>query len=203
FPGPRSEIAGASLANVRITDDGFRFQLTLEAGYQVTGNDLLGVAGLTPGEYVVEYRNDAFTVAPLTPPEMSLQVKRLSEDVAALPLQVVVTNDGTGDAPGLVLVAEAKNSDGVVTELTREPVDALSGETAHVLLDVPNSHNSSRLTIRLENAEGGVIAAEMMGLAGEKEIEGEAIYSLEQKPVLIPVLVGFAVLLATATALAV
>jgi hypothetical protein len=134
---------------------------------------------------------------------MSLQVKRLSEDVAALPLQVVVTNDGTGDAPGLVLVAEAKNSDGVVTELTREPVDALSGETAHVLLDVPNSHNSSRLTIRLENAEGGVIAAEMMGLAGEKEIEGEAIYSLEQKPVLIPVLVGFAVLLATATALAV
>ena len=82
-------------------------------------------------------------------------------------------------------------------------MDALSGETAHVLLDVPNSHNSSRLTIRLENAEGGVIAAEMMGLAGEKEIEGEAIYSLEQKPVLIPVLVGFAVLLATATALAV
>ncbi len=30
FPGPRSEIAGAAAANVRITDGGFRFEMTLE-----------------------------------------------------------------------------------------------------------------------------------------------------------------------------
>lgn len=204
FPGPRSEVKGASLTNLRITDDGFRFELALEADYRATGNDPLGVAGLAPGEYVVEYRNDAFTIAPLTPPALSLQVKQLSEDVAALPLQVVVTNNGVGDASDLVLVAEGVDRDGAVTELTREPVDALAGQTARVLLAMPNSRHISRLTIRLEDAEGGVmITTVTTGLEGQEEIGADAIYDLAQVLVLMPVLGGFAVLIAIAAVLAV
>ena len=204
FPGPRSEIVGGALQGLRIVDDGFRFELRLEAGYRATGNDLIGVAELAPGEYVVEYRNDAFTIIPLGLPELSLEVKRFSEDVAALPLQAVVTNNGVGDAFDLVLVAEGVDRDGAVTELTREPVDALAGQTARVLLTMPNSRHISRLTIRLEDAEGGVMAAaETTGLATVKEIEGGVIYRLNQAPVLIPVLAGFGALLAAALLLAV
>jgi hypothetical protein len=80
---PVTEIKGAFLEDFRLTDDGFRFVLNLQAGYQVlTDTNGLGVAGLPAGAYLVTY-GSGFHVQPLTPPHIILLPGDLSLDPPA------------------------------------------------------------------------------------------------------------------------
>lgn len=200
FPGSRSDISGATLAHVRATADGFRFQLTLRSGYRVAGPDLLGLDGLPAGEYVVENHAGAFTVAPLLPAKVSLSVARPAELGAAAPARIVVENTGSADAPGLTLIVEVVLSDGSVMELVRDPVDALAGQATPVLIRIPYSvgHNAG-LHTRLEDAEGQVVTVlDPLPLAVPPPANPEGVFGIGRTPTLIPVVGLFAAAIALA-----
>ncbi len=205
FPGPRTEIIGARLAHVRPTGDGFRFELWLKPGYRATGVDLLGLAGLAPGEYLVEYRGDAFSVTPLLPAQLSLEARQLAGDDVTAPFQITIRNTGLADAPRLMLVAEATTSDGELVELTRTPVDALAGEAAQVLIGIPSTVAAgTAIRTRLESGDGQVrVVGAPTALARRHTDPGNAVFSIVQTPLLLPVVGLFAALLVGATLLAI
>jgi hypothetical protein len=204
FPGTRSEIAGASVANVRRTGDGFRFELVLEPGYQASGPNLLELAGLVPGKYLVENHDGAFTVTLLRPPQLALEVRQAAGDEGMARAQVSVRNLGTADAPDLTLVAEAVNSSGAIVELAREPVDALAGETVQVLIDSPTTAaTGSVLNARLEDATGLIVAISgPTPLVAADIANNETVFSIAQAPVLLPVIGLFSAFVALAAVLA-
>lgn len=71
FPGERAEIIGAMLANVRPIEGGFRFELSLEPGFQYNGTVGPDLLGLAPGNYAVTYQN-GFSIEPLIPPTVEV-----------------------------------------------------------------------------------------------------------------------------------
>lgn len=155
FPGPRAEIAGASLANLRPTDGGFRFELTLSPGFVVSGPDLPGLAGLPPGDYLVERRDGAFHVRPLTPPVLALaappagpllespeihQTARLTLDLA---------NSGRQDAARVVVSAAATDPDGARMPIAEREIAVASGATRRVAFDwIPAAAGPHALAVR-------------------------------------------------------
>ena len=192
------------MANIRIINDGFRFELILEPGYQISGSDLLGLANLVPGAYAVEKSGGTLTVAPLVPAELNLDVRQFAMSGGTTATQVTVHNAGTADAPGLMLVADTVDEGGTVLELTHKPVDALAEETKEVLLDIPAfATGAAMLRVRLVDAEGRVVAAtELTGTANPSG-NPDAILSIGRVPALIPVVALFATLLAAAAVLAI
>lgn len=204
FSGPRSEIANASAANVRIIEDGFRFELTLAPGYQVNGPDLLGVAGLTPGKYVVESRDGAFMVTPQTPAQLSLAVRQATVGGAPSPLQITVANSGGADMRDLTLVVETQDASGKPVELARTTVQALAGQSTQVRVDLPSTlATGATLRVRQEDSQGQVVArGEWAPLVGSSTPPRAAITSPNQVPILAPVAVLFAVFVGMGAALA-
>lgn len=202
FSGARLHIAGASATHVRLSDAGFRFELYLEPGFRLTGNDLLAVGGLSPADYVVEYDNDTFVVTPLIPAQLILDVHPDTSNRSGSPLQVAIINAGSGDATGLTLVAEAQGNSGMAAELARMPVQALAGQTTRVLLDVPStSVTVETLRIRLEDHQGRELAVSHWAPQGEPIASRRAFAAgLGENPFLLP-LIGLLAVLAAMTAL--
>lgn len=202
FPGPRSEVKGASLANLRIIDDGFRFELSLEPGFVVAGPDLIGLAAAEPGDYLVENRGGVFSLKPLAPAQLTIDLRQLA---AGAPVQVTVGNSGMADVNGLFLVVETPGSDDTPNELLNQPIDALAGETTEALVTIPsNTPAGSTLAVRLEDATGMVVAeAAPLPLPGAPSAGRVGVFDIGRAPVLWPVVGAFATLLAAAGLMAV
>lgn len=204
FPGSRSDVSGASLANVRITEDGFRFELTLEPDYRATGPDLLGLEGLAPGKYLIETQDGAFLVAPLSPAQLSLTMRQTAQDSTVASAQVTVDNMGSADASDLSLVVQAEIDSGRIVELTRQPLKALAGETTQALVDVPSTlATGGALRAWLEDGQGQVVAAgESTPLSGPDRSYRSAILGINKVPVFLPIAVLFAAFLGLGAVLA-
>ena len=180
FSGPRSTIAGATLANLRFVRSAYRFELTLAPGFTVTGQDLLGVAHLAPGQYLVENAGNGFTARPLTPARISLVVTRPSRGNPAASVWVTVGNSGLADASSLILSIEVSDSQGDNYEIYRKVVDGLAGQTTRVLAPVPAAlTEGSALRLQLQDAKGSILAmttiqdeAVPLSLALERRILG-------------------------------
>lgn len=204
LPGTVMEIHGAEVTGYRPTSQGgFRFVLELRPGYQVSGSDLLGLNGVAPGRYVVENHDGAFTVAPLSPAQLNLDLRQPASNTIPQ-VQVAVGNTGLDDAPNLTLVVEAQSDDGSIVELSRTPVQALAGETAQVRVDVPSSLAAgSALRGRLEDDQGSVMATgAWTSLSKPEPLYRAAIFGLDKAPLLLPVIGLFAAFVATAGLLA-
>lgn len=202
FPGPRSEVKGASLDNLRIIDDGFRFELSLEPDFVVAGPDLIGLAAAESGDYLVENRGGVFSLNPLAPAQLTIDLR---QPAAGAPVQVTVGNSGMADVNGLFLVVETPGSDDTPNELLNQPVDALAGETTEALVTITsNTPAGSALTARLEDATGTVVAeAAPLPLTGAPPAGRVGVFDIGRAPVLWPVVGAFAVLLAAAGLMAV
>lgn len=204
FPGPRNEITGASVNNVRIIDGGFRFELILEPGYRISGPDLLGLTNLAPGAYSVENNADTFAVAALVPPELNLDIRQFAVSGGPAANQVTVSNASLADASGLMLVVDTVDENGTAFELTRKSVDALAKETEEVLLDIPASAaGTATMRVRLEDAKGQVVAATDLTDTANPSGNPDGILSIGQVPVLIPVAALFAIVLAGTAVMAI
>lgn len=125
--GLESEIMqlSLSLAGVPAYQDGrYRFELFLGPGYQVSGRDELGLAGLPPGRYSVSYDGRSFRVEPLTPPRLSLSLTARPDDPLApgrlYHLDLAATNRGLQASPDLQLVVRSECA-GQGRELLRRP----------------------------------------------------------------------------------
>jgi hypothetical protein len=201
FDGPETRVSGATLADFRQTAAGFRFRLTLAPGYGVNGPDLLGLAGLAPGEYLVENRRGAFSVAPLASAQPALEVRQPDPNA---PARVAIANSGGTDLLDLELVVEATTADGTVVELLRQPAEALAGETAGALVDIPTALAAgSPIVARLEDAGGRtVVQSASMPAPGAPPADRAAVFTLERAPVLVPVVSLFGIILVLAALLA-
>ena len=205
FPGPRNEVTGVTLTNVHINSDGFRFELTLHPGYQITGPDLMALDNLAAGEYLVENYDGVFAVSRLVPAQLSLALRQSAEGDAVTRAQFTIRNTGTADARGLTLVADLVGSDGVAIELARESVEVLAEVEVQVLIDIPSTvKNYVGLRARLEDSAGHVLAElEPTPLASPPAASRSAIFGIGQAPILLPVVGLFAALLVLAAFLAI
>jgi len=104
FGGPATEIAGAELDDFRLTEDGFRFVLELQPGFQVIDDtNRLDVNDLTDGSYLVTH-NGEFQVRPLTAPHLIVPQgaiatePRYPQQGGWSTIRVVVFNSGLQDA---------------------------------------------------------------------------------------------------------
>lgn len=153
-----STLLNSRVRSLRLTRGGFRFVLEIDADYQVTGQDLLGLGSLSTGQYAVENAGGAFSVSPLTAAQIRLSMRKFAGSGADDLEQIVIDNAGLTDAAGSMLVVEAPGRGGVL-ELLRVPVDAWAGQRTHVLLAVPATvAERTALRIYLEDSAGAMLA---------------------------------------------
>lgn len=189
FSGPRMDMVGASIANVRFLDDGFRFELTLTSDYQTYSDDLLGIAGLAAGDYLVVHRQGEFAISPLVSAILSLDMQPLEESETTTTIQIKVQNRSTADAPALMLVAETVAEGETMVELSRVPVDALAGESVQLLLNIPpEASGAVTLRLRLEDTAGQTVATAEQTRLVDSARDHDAIFSIWQVPILLLVL---------------
>jgi hypothetical protein len=112
FVGPTTEVQGASIRDLRVTSQGLRFVLELQAGFSVP-LDQEGLASLldAPGAYVVTYDGKAWSARSSTP--VSLRISGLqanTQDSALTALgwntaEAIIRNDGLEDSHNLLVCA--------------------------------------------------------------------------------------------------
>lgn len=136
FGEPFAAVNGLSIRDFRMVDDGFRFILSLADGFEVSGEDVLGVVGLAPGEYAVTY-DSTFHVQPLTPAAIRAEVIRREIDglhvqFGSHNLRVVVRNEGLEDASHVRVRASMVEPEGEELLSEIKILTVLAGETAAV-----------------------------------------------------------------------
>ena len=170
FPGRQSRLVGATLRDYRPTESGFRFVLALAPGYQILGEDVLGVAELAPDEYLVEY-DGVFRLTKVTPPQLSLEAllpaAPESGELTQL-LKVLVHNDGLADAAELVLVGEVFNHTGVSRQVIRQSVAVPAGQAVPLTLAWSPLGDDSEIHLRLEDGEENLLAETSQAVAGRR-----------------------------------
>ena len=190
FPGQRSEISGASISNVRITEDGFRFELFVELGYRTSGSDIIGIDDLPPGNYIVEYDNNHFSYETAEPVQLEVNIdgKIGSEGVSAAPLFVRINNPSNRDLFGMKVVF-SKDLEGLETGISSHSIDILSGEEVRVLVDENvGGPEISTINIYLEDEFGNEVAAEVTVTTNiNDDLEFDKIFSLAKLIYLIPI----------------
>jgi len=138
FDGPTSKIQNAELRDFRLTGDGFRFVLNLQAGYKLDGPDLLNIQDWHPGEYVVEYDGSQFTVQPLSPAVLLIEQLGLAsqgdtvQTLTWTTLQALVVNRGLEDKQNLLLCAYLEGPMGG-REILTSTLTFLPGEGSQVV----------------------------------------------------------------------
>jgi len=118
FQGPTTHIAGAMLTDFRLTEDGFRFVLDLQPGFQVIDDtNRLDVNDLTDGSYLVTYDGE-FQVQPLTPPQLIVPQGGIASEPLSpqqgdwATIRVVVFNSGLQDATSVPIAVYAVRAEG-------------------------------------------------------------------------------------------
>jgi hypothetical protein len=108
FNGPAARIQGATLRDFRLTENGFRFVLELRRGFRWDSElSIIGASNLTPGTYLVQSSGESLSIAPLTPPFLSIRGNRLefeTQEITELnPVRVSATieNQGLQDVKSL------------------------------------------------------------------------------------------------------
>ncbi|MBN1886770.1 MAG: hypothetical protein JW850_02225 [Thermoflexales bacterium] len=177
FPGPETEIEGASVEDFRVTEAGFRFVLDLQPGFQVP-TDILGldVAGLSPGAYLVTYGSD-WQIRPLTPPHITLPPGAISLDppapreMAWAALKATLYNDGLQDVQSVVVRMYVARAGDRRLLLDKRQVSILGeGKQEAVYKWFPNE--PGKWTVWLEvDAENTVPAIEGEGAVARLDVE--------------------------------
>ncbi len=135
FPGDTLLATEGRLQDMRATEDGFRFVLTIEDGDEVA-NDLTGQT-LTPGDYLVTHDGDGdFRIEELTPPEpvVDLQVMPMVQWQPGK-IQVRTGNTGLADLYDATFSITPVTSDGIEGEPFATTIDFLAGEENVTTLD--------------------------------------------------------------------
>lgn len=126
-----STIKGATLRDFRLTKQGYRFILKLNNEFHLFGADMMGVIGLTPGEYVVTY-DGAFHLQPLTAPEINMQIVQNEghkfSTLVSSEILIILKNTGLEDAYNLSVSTIMHSPDVKAVSSQEIIVDVLAGE---------------------------------------------------------------------------
>lgn len=163
FSGPSTQLVGATLRDFRfITDQSFRFVLSLSPEYQVSGAYTTLFDDLPPDDYVLTYDDDGdWTITELTPYDLDLHLQ-LHEETAQFqqlsPQAIEVTNSGLADAYNIQVRATAQFA-GEATEVMSQTIDILGEHARWVPFEwQPVQIGTWTLTVWLENQHGAQLA---------------------------------------------
>jgi hypothetical protein len=127
------QIKHGELKAFRHTPNGFRFLLELQPGYALNGQDILGIQGNQPGQYLVEFDGDQFNVRPTAPASLRASDIHLAADSDAfqelqwISIETEIVNEGLEDSNALPLCARFTGPDGHQDVLT-QTVTLIPGE---------------------------------------------------------------------------
>jgi hypothetical protein len=132
-------ITGASWRDLRLIKGGFRFILTLQKGFSVTGEDLLGIKDQASGDYEVTY-DGSFHLLPFTPADIQLSFVP-AQPAGDAPTnymdndqQVIVHNAGQEDVPQVQVSLFMEPPGQELEEMDPQTVTVLAGESRTVHL---------------------------------------------------------------------
>lgn len=157
FPGRRREIHGASIANVRDLEGGFRFELTVSEETQWFGWNSPELNELTPDTYLVTYQSEQFAVEQLMPLNLSITFELLpSSNIGMSQVgQINIDNTSNIDVTGAGLIVAVTSEGNVTEEIERVALEVLAGETVFMLLNLPSSlEEGEPVQYWLENSHG-------------------------------------------------
>jgi len=121
-------ITEAMADNLRATERGYRFSLSLQPGFAVEESDWFGLNGKPPGDYLVEI-SDSISIEQLTPAQISVDLHFLQVTQPTvhkpIPIQVDSINKGLEDTNDAVLIVEANNGE-EATLVMSQTIDLLS-----------------------------------------------------------------------------
>jgi hypothetical protein len=162
FPGEALTITNGRISDVRVIPRGFRFEVDLRPGFHLDGKDILGLGKLEARQYVVTY-DGQFTIQPLTPPNLSVDIQappdRDLRTDRVVPIQIDVTNTGLDDTTHDTLKVVAVY-DGKSEELSQQTVDLLSEKPTRIALNwQPRASGQWQIRVRVEDTRGAVLAA--------------------------------------------
>ena len=132
-------ITGATWRDIRLINGGFRFILTLQKGFSVSGEDLLGISDQAPGEYAVTY-DGSFHLVPFTPADIQLSfapaqpASNLPTEYIDNDVQVIVHNAGQEDVPQVQVSLFMEPPGQELEEMDPQTVTLLAGESKTVHL---------------------------------------------------------------------
>jgi len=139
FEGPATEVHGAKLENLRLTEDGFRVECHLSPDFRVAADhSSLGLAELSPGSYLISF-DGHFVVKPLTPPYITLDTGDISLDPPApgymtwTTVQATLHNQGLQDVNSMVVRLYATLEGASPVLLTEEDI-SLPGNGKYTLV---------------------------------------------------------------------
>lgn len=140
FKGPQARLTNASLKALRVTPDGFRFILDLRPGFaEDDPESVIGLRNLQAGTYLVTFDGRAFSMRPLTPPQLAVQTLSLSDPSPAtldtINATAVIRNTGLEDAenvPVTFYVTPTDKAGGIPIPLGTVTTTVLSGQTLSV-----------------------------------------------------------------------
>ncbi|MGA9351108.1 MAG: hypothetical protein WBW48_20200 [Anaerolineae bacterium] len=125
FAGPTTQIEGASMRDFRLTEEGFRFVLELQPGFEVRSDpENLQLFMTEPRAYVLAYDGDRLSVRPLTPASLraiKFQVGAPEGSVRELEwtsVEVGIGNDGLEDVHDVPVCATFNGPEGQQDVLT-------------------------------------------------------------------------------------
>jgi hypothetical protein len=135
FAGQEWQVAPATLADIRRTNQGFRFVLELQPGFRTSGSGGPPLQSLQPGRYVVTYDHD-WHVEALTPPEPSAELDTGTfTELESGTLRVRVRNDGQEDLAGAELQVWASQPGIEQTLVATRTLDLLAQVPLTLTLD--------------------------------------------------------------------
>lgn len=160
FPGDPLTITAAKLSEVSQNDNGFRFVLELLPGYSVNGSNLLGIANLAPGKYLVNY-DGIFNVKPLTSPQLVTQVTFQPSLLGKVPqlglpvgVSVQLTNNGLQDVQAVSVEVTATLSGHKSVPVGKTKVNVLADQpTKFENTWVPNAEGEWNIEVKLQVGE--------------------------------------------------
>lgn len=102
FDGATTVIKGSNVRDFRFTSKGFRFTLELLPAAEVVRNELeINFPALQPGNYLVSYEDNHFSLVPTTPPQLSATIlpsRTRSRANEWQRLEIQLFNSGLSDA---------------------------------------------------------------------------------------------------------
>jgi len=180
FAGQSVLITNARLFDLRATDEGFRFLLDLQPGFEVQQSDLFNTDRLSRGQYAITY-DGQWQIEAVTAPELllSIQVPQEQEQLSIefeIPIQVIIQHNGTSDINGLQLMATmSQDSDSEPIEILRQELDLLSGEVTSIPLNwQPKAAGEWQLRFWLEDAEETVLLEQAQQVTIPSEAQADS-----------------------------
>jgi hypothetical protein len=155
FSGDRQTLTGASIADVRTTEDGFRFVLKLGTHWSTSGVSVVNAETLETGSYLVTY-DGTFHVVPLTLAQPSLGiVTEAASQFEATNLTVHLTNSGLQDMTNATLEVYAQLDGQAPILVNKAPVTVLAETSTQVEVGwTPPAPGTWRITAEVRLPDG-------------------------------------------------